>query len=80
MRGKRRGNRRRNAAATSWLRARWLWVAGAAALGGVFAGGLALRRGLLGTDAPHAQDPDELRAVVDHGEGQPEAEGVGREA
>ena len=45
---------------------RWPWAVGAAAAGAAAGAGVALLvRGLVGQDAPGAQEPDQLRAVVD---------------
>ena len=51
---------------------RWPWAAGAAALGALVGAGLALAlRGALGQDAPDAQEPEQLQAVVDPFPGDP---------
>lgn len=45
---------------------RWPWALGAAVLGAVVGGGVArLVRRVTGDDAPDAQDPDQVEAVVD---------------
>lgn len=45
---------------------RWPWALGAAALGALAGGALVVVvRRLAGQDAPGAQEPEELRAVVD---------------
>jgi hypothetical protein len=46
---------------------RWPWAVAAALLGAAAGAGVALVwRGLVGEDAPGAQDPEDLQAVVDH--------------
>jgi len=47
---------------------RWPWAVGAAVLGAAAGAAVALAvRRLVGQDAPDAQDPEQLRAVVDTG-------------
>lgn len=45
---------------------RWPWAAGAAVLGAAAGAGLvAVLRRVVGEDAPDAQEPDDLQAVID---------------